>query len=409
MTDWIAKNRASTPDAWDPFPISLRIVNWLKFLQSADIGQKELEVITQSLKEQCLWLENHLEFHLMGNHLFKNGKALMFMGLSFQGKDAKRWLSKGQKIIETQLAEQILKDGGHFERSTMYHSMIFEDCLDLLNIMLCANKPGLGCLIKKITDKSGKMAGYLSLMLLSDGRISLFNDAAFGIEAEPQDILTYYKQISKNKVAAFKDKVCALPETGYYILCPSKRDKMIIDCGMIGPDYQPGHSHCDTLSFEFSVKGQRIIVDSGCTGYEENEIRNYNRGNKGHNTLTIDEENQSEIWASHRCALKAKPLNPVCGLLKKNTLFFRGGHDGYKRLKGSPVHSREVTCKDSVWVIKDFVDGRGVHFIQSRLHINPFVDIKIKNNEAQISCNKDMLLKITLVNYGIIEKKKGEQ
>ena len=32
---------------------------------------------------------------------------------------------------------------------------------------------------------------------------------------------------------------------------------------------------------------------------------------------------------------------------------------------------------------------------------------KIKNNEAQISCNKDMLLKITLVNYGIIEEKKG--
>ncbi len=412
MIDWIEKNPVATPDAWDPFPTSLRIVNWLKFLQRADTGQKELKIISHALKQQCLWLEKHLEYHLMGNHLFKNGKALMFMGLFFRGTDADRWLGLGRKIIEQELIEQILDDGGHFERSPMYHSMILEDCLDLLNILISINNPALKQLAKKVTDLSGKMASYLSLMCFPDGKIALFNDAAFGIEADPMDILTYYEQVTGNKAAVLSDKFYTLSETGYYILSPSNSDKMIIDCGPVGPDYQAGHSHCDTLSFEFCIRGRRVIVDSGCAGYEDNSCRRYNRGNKGHNTVTIDGENQSEVWGSHRCALKAVPLQPCCCQLDDHTLFFRGGHNGYTRLKGRPIHFREVTCEGSDWLIKDIIHGAGIHSIQSRLHINPLLDLEINNNEAHISFNREVLLKITLINrvgmkQGKIEKKKG--
>ncbi len=412
MIDWIAKNPVSTPDAWDPFPTSLRIINWLKFLQRAGTVQKEFEIIVHSLKQQCLWLEKHLEYHLMGNHLFKNGKALMFMGLFFRGTDADRWLSTGRKIIEQELIEQILGDGGHFERSPMYHSMILEDCLDLLNILVSVDNPALKQLTEKIKGLSGKMASYLSRMCLPDGQITLFNDAAFDIEADPVDILAYYKQVTGKQVPVLIDKICALPETGYYILSPSNSDKMIIDCGHIGPDYQAGHSHCDTLSFELCIKGQRVFVDSGCAGYEDNAVRSYNRGNKGHNTVTIDDENQSEVWASHRCALKAAPLQPECRQLDDHTLFFRGGHNGYTHLKGRPVHFREVTCKGADWLIKDIIHGAGIHSVQSRLHINPILDLEIKNNEAQVSFNREMLLAIKLIKQagtkpGRIEKKEG--
>jgi hypothetical protein len=42
------------------------------------------------------------------------------------------------QIVDSEIGEQILPDGGHFERSPMYHAMILEDCLDLLNI--CASR-----------------------------------------------------------------------------------------------------------------------------------------------------------------------------------------------------------------------------------------------------------------------------
>ncbi|MFH0726549.1 MAG: heparinase II/III family protein [Pseudomonadota bacterium] len=52
-----------------------------------------------------------------------------------QQADAGRWLKKGLTLIGEEMDEQILPDGGHFERSPMHHAMILEDCLDLLNLL----------------------------------------------------------------------------------------------------------------------------------------------------------------------------------------------------------------------------------------------------------------------------------
>ena len=44
--------------------------------------------------------------------------------------------------------------------------------------------------------------------------------------------------------------------------------KVIFDVGDVGARYQPGHGHADTLSFEMSNKGKRIIVNSGINTYD---------------------------------------------------------------------------------------------------------------------------------------------
>ena len=41
----------------------------------------------------------------------------------------------GHKDTYERDKEQILKDGGHFERSPMYHSIVLEDILDLVNVI----------------------------------------------------------------------------------------------------------------------------------------------------------------------------------------------------------------------------------------------------------------------------------
>ena len=51
----------------------------------------------------------------MGNHLFKNGKALMFMGIFFDGLEAKKWLEKGLKIVGGELDEQVYGMSAHRE------------------------------------------------------------------------------------------------------------------------------------------------------------------------------------------------------------------------------------------------------------------------------------------------------
>ena len=216
-----------------------------------------------------------------------------------------RWLKKGTEILTAELREQILPDGGHFERSPMYHAMILEDCLDLLNICRGCRLKAAQILSERLPDVCRRMMMFLHGMRHPDGQIALFNDAAFAIEASPGELAAYYERVTSEDSPAPAGRSWKFPDTGYYVMAPRTGDRLIVDCGAVGPDYQPGHAHCDTLSFELSLKGRRVIVDSGCCQYEDGDIRQYNRGNLGHNLLTIDGQNQSEVWGAHRCARRA--------------------------------------------------------------------------------------------------------
>ena len=46
------------------------------------------------------------------------------------------------------------------------------------------------------------------------------------------------------------------------------RTRSSLTADQIGPDYQPGHAHCDTLSYELAINGRRVVVDSGVFDYE---------------------------------------------------------------------------------------------------------------------------------------------
>jgi uncharacterized heparinase superfamily protein len=138
MAQWVRENPPAGGSGWEPYPASLRIVNWIKWSLAGNALPAEC---VHSLAVQTRHLSRRLEFHLLGNHLFANAKALVFAGLFFAGGEAERWLSKGMAILEEQVPEQILADGGQFERSTMYHALALEDMLDLINLLRVAGRP----------------------------------------------------------------------------------------------------------------------------------------------------------------------------------------------------------------------------------------------------------------------------
>jgi uncharacterized heparinase superfamily protein len=406
VDDWVANNPEGAPDAWEPFPVSLRIVNWIKFFLGEGRGQAEAERL-KSLYRQARWLERNIEYHLLANHLFKNAKALFFAGLFFAGPDADRWRSKGLELLKREIGEQILRDGGHFERSPMYHSMILEDCLDLLNICSGQKDKELKAFSAELLPVVTRMAGFLKGMTHSDGRIALFNDAAFGIEAGSGDLAGYCERLLGETPAAPAGKSWAFPDTGYFVMAPRPDDRLIIDCGAVGPDYQPGHSHCDALSFELSLKGRRVIVDSGCCQYEDGDIRKYNRGNEGHNTVTVDGANQSEVWGAHRCARRAYPRYAKLNEREDGSIHFEGAHDGYKRLQGKPIHHRRITWARDAITIEDRIEGQGAHDIESRLHIHPDLEVEATESGVRVTDNGQPLMSVSPASQGRVEIESG--
>ena len=361
---WIADNPPGCGNGWEPYPLSLRIVNWIKWsLAGNDLAGEALE----SLAVQVRYLRKKLEFHLLGNHLFANGKALVFAGLFFAGNEAEGWLEKGLAILGREIPEQVLDDGGHFERSPMYHAIIFEDLLDLVNLFRAYGRevPDLWW------ETAARMGRWLEVMSHPDGGIALFNDAALGIAAAPAAFSDYYRRLTGREID--KDgrrRFLELPQSGYYVMAPAAGDRLLIDCGEIGPDYQPGHAHCGLLSFEMSLGGRRIFVNSGTSTYERGRERLRQRGTAAHNTLMLDGEEQSEIWASHRMGRRAAPLDSGGG---ENS--FEAAHDGYLRLDGHPLHRRRVVLENRCLEVRDCVEGTGRHEAEIYFHLYPGLEL----------------------------------
>ncbi len=392
IESWIASNPQGSEDAWEPFPVSLRLVNWIKFFLAPHGPSSIPKSWLASLAVQAQWLSKNVEYHLLANHYFKNAKALVFAGVFFEGVPARRWLETGLRILVKELEEQILPDGGHFERSPMYHCMILEDCLDLVNLCRACGLAEVRPVLRTLERVISAMLVWLRCMTHPDGGIALFNDAALGIEPGFAELFGYARRLG----CAVSDTVSAveaLAESGYFRLSPNAGDVLLADCGPIGPDYQPGHAHCDALSFELSLNGRRIIVDSGCGQYIDGKIRQYNRGNAGHNTLTIDGENQSEVWGAHRVARRARPVY-ARAWEQNGALFFEGAHDGYTRLTGRPVHHRRIVWTGGSIEISDRVEGAGTHDVELRLHVHPDCPLRLDGECAVIEVG-GMRLRVT--------------
>lgn len=373
ISDWIAHNPPGTRDAWEPYTLSLRIVNWIKFLLKPDAVPAPRDEWHASLYRQSLWLEKNIEYHILANHYLKNGKALFFAGMFFAGADADRWLRLGLKILREQADEQLLADGGHYERSPMYHSIVVCDYLDVLNLIKSSSGLGEPESAVHFEQKIILALEFLKDICLPDGRIPLFNDSAFGIAPEPSAIFRYAHHILgyKPRPPGRGVGVIAKAASGYFVI-QHEDNKMVIDCGEIGPGYQPGHAHCDTLSYELSLAGKRVIVDSGVHDYENSLLRHYARSTAAHNTVEVDGAEQSEIWGVFRIARRAKPLMAMLAKLDENRCRFEGAHDGYRRMAGSIVHARTVEY-DGVaeWTIRDEIRGEGTHTVRSYIHIHP--------------------------------------
>lgn len=359
---WIPENPPPRGSGWEPYPTSLRIVNWIKFALS---GNELSDAARHSLAVQSRWLRKRLEWHLLGNHLFANAKTLVFAGLFFSGEEADGWLHTGAQILRKQMPEQILADGAQFELSPMYHALALEDVLDLVNI---ARAFGRDDLAREFASCIPAMLEWLLAMSHPDGEIAFFNDAATKIAPDNVELLRYAEDLGF-VIKPPADGITHYEQSGYVRMALGAA-VVIADLARIGPDYLPGHAHADTLSFEFSLDGKRFVVNSGTSEYGTGTERQRQRGTAAHSTLVLDGENSSEVWSGFRVGRRARPFD-VAAHDGETSLIARGAHDGYTHLQGGPVHRRAWYLSEGKLSVEDTVEGSGVHQLEAYFHLAP--------------------------------------
>ena len=359
---WIAENPPGKGNGWEPYPVSLRIANWVKW---ALAGETLQPAWLDSLALQTRWLADRLEWHLLGNHLLANAKALVLGGLFFSGTEAEQWLRAGRSIYAKELPEQILADGGHFELSPMYHAIILEDLLDLIN---AGRVYGMDEQFTALHQITAAMRNHLGAMTHPDGGLSFFNDAAFGIAATRADLEAYATRLRMADVSGPGEGLHRLAASGYVRV---NRGAMaaILDLAAVGPDYLPGHAHADTLSFELSLDAERIIVNGGTSTYAPGQVREAERATAAHSTVEIADQNSSEVWASFRVARRARVQGVSIDNGGSGAITVRAAHDGYRRLPGRPMHHREWHFEGTALTIVDTVAPLSGIEALSRLHL----------------------------------------
>src|SRR5262249_33119530 len=140
LSDWMERCAAGLPGtrplAWNAYAIATRIGWWVRSF--CFLGRPRFEAwgrfgkeFLPSLWQQAAYLRNHLEWDLRGNHLLRDAVGLAWAGRFFAGKRAGEWLAAATDLAVRQTREQVLPDGGHFERSPMYHLEVMEDVVAL--------------------------------------------------------------------------------------------------------------------------------------------------------------------------------------------------------------------------------------------------------------------------------------
>lgn len=332
---------------FEPYPVSLRIINWIKFVSRHDLHD---EAVDRSLYEQALLLARNPEYHLLGNHLLENAFALLFAGKYFNDSNLE---ATARTILRQELSEQILDDGAHFELSPMYHQIILDRLLDCVNLL---QNNGGDPLLPLLIDKGATMLGWMRQITFRDGSIPLLNDAAEGIAPLSNDLFLYAKRLD------IAERIVPLNESGYRRVS-ANRFELVMDVGSIGPDYIPGHAHSDTLSFVLNVDGVPLIVDTGTSTYETNARRLLERQTAAHNTVAIDGLQQSEVWGSFRVARRAY----VTDLVELEDRI-SAAHTGYDRIAAR--HRREFAWDEQAITITDRVESDRAHDNLAYLHFH---------------------------------------
>lgn len=374
LSDWVANNSPGVGSGWEPYPLSLRVVNLIKW---AARGVQLEPAIVHSLAVQVRWLSERLEYHLLGNHLFANAKALVMAGVFFEGPEADKWLATGLGILKREIPEQILPDGGHFERSTMYHALVLEDMLDLINITRCYSSRLSSVQRRQVVEWPSLTQGmltWLKAMCLGDGEISFFNDAAFDIAPCTPELEDYARRLI-GPSETLLPPLLYLEDSGYVRINHGSAIALL-DVARVGPDYLPGHAHADTLSFELSLGKQRVLVNSGISQYGSGKERLRQRGTAAHNTVSIKDQNSSEVWSGFRVARRAYPVDLEIEQFPDVSITeIRCGHDGYTRLSGRPMHYRRWSMGDGRLTVIDQLKGVSLH-AEARFHFHPLVALK---------------------------------
>ncbi|PKV62790.1 alginate lyase family protein [Pontibacter ramchanderi] len=349
----------------EPYPASIRIMNLIRLICRHKLNEEDLLV---SLRAELNFLSGRVEYHLLANHVLENSFALLMGGAFFEEPN---WLTTGQSILLDEMDEQILEDGAHYELSPMYHQIILHRLLELVDWYQSYDGQN-EAFLEILKSKASKMLSWLAKITFKNNQIPCLNDSAPNITYDTESLRNYalFLNIESDTPRPLSSSGYRKYEFGDY--------ECLVDMANIGPSYQAGHGHADALSFILHYKQVPLFVEAGTSTYQAGPIRSYERSTFAHNTVVIDNADQSDVWGSFRLGDRA-----ITSINSETKNSIEGEHDGYEK-RYAIKHNRKFSFDRSTITIQDRLVGKKASEAIALIHLHPAVTFKVESSRIHL-------------------------
>ncbi len=410
IEDWIEQNPYPVGINWvSPLEMAIRMIAWfwvLHFVEGSSSMTRALRRKTmESIWLQANFIEHNLSlFSSANNHLIGEAAGLAFAGQLTRFPESEGWKRRGLSIICREVERQVHEDGVPAEQSSHYATFVLDFYLLVVILFMRAGQQ----LPRKVLDSMGKMCDFLQAIRDSGGRLPMIGDSDDAVLAELgqdraeacESLMTAASVVLerpklKNPDRAFDEKsfwllgkagyekyrkflgkgadseLSVFPRGGYVIHRYGREETnslMVFDCGPLGYLSTAAHGHADALSFTLNVGGREFLIDPGTYAYHEDSTwRSYFRSTAAHNTVRIDEMDQSQMAGPFMWHRKAR-----ASLIRRGRTIVRGRHDGYSFLSDGVMHTREVywVKEEYAYRIVDEIECKKKHLVEIFFHFS---------------------------------------
>jgi Heparinase II/III-like protein/Heparinase II/III N-terminus len=409
LASWLDSNPPGVGINWTtPMEAGIRAVNLVWAIATLEEWRGLDPELRVRLVASLRWHGRHIAANLEGtpylrsNHYLGDILGLLVLGTVLIGEPAaSKWARFAHREFEREIVKQVYVDGVSFEASLAYHGLVLEMLLIASYLAAWAGSP--------LSDAfHARLRGMIVASHSArhpNGRIPLFGDQDSGrilpegfarppthdnllwlgaalvgptrqLEGAVHSEVAWTLGLEAWREAAELGPAppampTAFAQGGIYCL-RAKRIHVVVRCGDVGQNGSGGHSHNDLLSYELSIDGVPLVVDSGTYAYTfDVDARNAFRSTRAHNTVVVDDAEINPIDPTRVFELRgyARPRIKGCDL-EGDRLELVGSHDGYRRLDDPVVHRRRFSLTPAELTVEDEFLGTGSHRLQSFVHFD---------------------------------------
>jgi hypothetical protein len=426
---------------------AVRLVNWsfAWFLLGGDAavifegeaGQAFRQRWLESIYQHCHFIPRHWSRHSSANnHLLGEATGLFVAALTWPlWRASAEWERQARAELEREALAQTFADGVNKEQAIWYHHAV-ADMMLVAGLVARANDRDFG---KEYWGRLEVMLEFVASVMDVGGNVPLIGDADEGVlvrfvpeqggggngagdpaASREMDVFSsllatgavlFERPALRAKSGVFDDKSRwllgdagatayaridasrafpvrrAFPEGGYFILGEDfetpREVRLVADAGPLGYLAIAAHGHADALAFTLSVGGKPILVDPGTFSYSSQPWRRYFRSTAAHNTVVVDDQDQSEyggsfLWLEHANAV----VETFRASGDEQTL--TAHHDGYRRLSDPVRHRRawRYTAGIANLAVTDELACSGAHSIGIYWHFAPECTVLVEGNSV---------------------------